>query len=129
MIDEHPDVAIAYEALRAACDANGPLDAQVLALVKLAVSVGAGLSRTTHIHAKKALTAGVAPEAIRQIAFAALPTIGLPRALDALDWIEESVVESGYAVGSAERVQSPGAKPPAESPEATARPDTATRKA
>ena len=39
-------------------------------------------------------TAGVDPEALRQIALVALPTIGLPAALDALRWVDESIAES-----------------------------------
>jgi len=97
LVAEQPGVARGYEALRAACDAAGPLEPGVIALVKLAVSVGARDGRTTHIHTKKALAAGVAPEALRQVAFVAMPTIGLPAALDALDWIDESLLEARAA--------------------------------
>ncbi len=47
-----------------------------------------------HAHAKKALRGGADPDALRQIALIALPTIGLPAALDALRWIDESVDEA-----------------------------------
>ena len=84
----------AYDTLSAACRQAGPLDESTVALVKLAVSVGRGAGRTAHAHAKKALRAGVDPEALRQIALVALPTIGLPAALDALRWVDESIAES-----------------------------------
>jgi 4-carboxymuconolactone decarboxylase len=58
------------------------------------VSVGRGASRTVHAHAKKALRAGADPQALRQVALIALPTIGLGAALDALRWIDESVREA-----------------------------------
>jgi hypothetical protein len=45
----HPDVAAAYRALRRACD-RGPLAKELIALVKLAVSVGAKAERTMHAH-------------------------------------------------------------------------------
>jgi alkylhydroperoxidase/carboxymuconolactone decarboxylase family protein YurZ len=86
-------VANAYGALGEACRGVGPLDEQAIALAKLAISVGANIGRTVHIHTKKALRAGVKPEAARQIAVVALPTIGLPRALEALTWIDESIDE------------------------------------
>ena len=66
-----------------------------VALAKLAVSVGSRSARTVHAHAKKALRAGVDPAALRQIAMVALPTIGLPAAMDALKWIDESIREQG----------------------------------
>jgi alkylhydroperoxidase/carboxymuconolactone decarboxylase family protein YurZ len=86
-------VAAAYETLSDACRGAGPLDTRTAALVKLAVSVGAHLDRTVHIHARKALRAGVEPDALRQVAVLSLPTIGLARALDALAWIDESISE------------------------------------
>jgi alkylhydroperoxidase/carboxymuconolactone decarboxylase family protein YurZ len=45
------------------------------------------------MHAKKALRAGVAPDALRQVALIAMPTIGLAGALDALRWIDDSIEE------------------------------------
>jgi AhpD family alkylhydroperoxidase len=92
--DRYPSVVEAYDALRDACNATGPLDDKEIALVKLAASIGAGANRTVHMHAKKALRAGVSPEALRQIALVALPTIGLPAALDALRWVDESIDEA-----------------------------------
>ena len=90
----YPAVAAAYDELSEVCRCTGPLDEQAIALAKLAVSVGGSIDRTVHIHTKKALRAGVSPEALRQVAVIALPTIGLPRALDALRWIEESIDEA-----------------------------------
>ena len=90
----YPAVVEAYDRLRDACNAAGPLDESAIALVKLGVSIGAGADRTVHMHTKKALRAGASPEALRQIALVALPTIGLPAALDALRWIDESIQET-----------------------------------
>jgi 4-carboxymuconolactone decarboxylase len=92
--DQYPEVVAAYDTLSHACRHAGPLDESMVALVKLAVSVGCGAERTVHAHAKKALRAGVDPEALRQIAFVALPTVGLPAALDALRWVDESIAET-----------------------------------
>ena len=86
-------MAAAYDELSEVCRRAGPLDEQTVALAKLAVSVGGTIDRTVHIHAKKALRAGVSPEALRQVALVAVPTIGLPRAMDALRWIDESIDE------------------------------------
>ena len=90
----YPAAAAAYDVLSDVCRCSGPLDEETIALVKLAVSMGGNIDRTVHIHSKKALRAGASPEALRQVALIALPTIGLPRALDALRWIDESIEEA-----------------------------------
>jgi alkylhydroperoxidase/carboxymuconolactone decarboxylase family protein YurZ len=89
----HPEVAAAYDALREACNRAGDLDDRTMALVKLAVSVGHGASRTVHAHAKKALRLGVPADDLRHVVLAALPTLGLAATLDALAWVDESVLE------------------------------------
>ena len=91
----YPDVVMAYDQLREACAGAGPLDGATVALVKLATSIGLNSNRGVHAHARKALAAGVAPDALRQVALVALPTAGLPAALDALRWIDESIEERG----------------------------------
>ncbi len=92
--DQYPGVVAAYDTLSEVCRQAGPLDQSTVALVKLAVSVGCGAERTVHAHAKKALRAGVDPDALRQVALVALPTVGLPAALDALRWVDESILEA-----------------------------------
>jgi AhpD family alkylhydroperoxidase len=92
--ERFPAIVAAYDDLRGACDDAGPLEDATVALVKLAVSVGAGRERTVHAHARKALRKGVDPSALRQVVLIALPTIGLPAALDALRWVDESIREA-----------------------------------
>jgi AhpD family alkylhydroperoxidase len=92
--DRYPSVVAAYDTLSEVCREAGPLDAETVALVKLAVSIGRGSQRTVHAHAKKALRRGADPDALRQVALISLPTIGLPAALDALRWIDESIDET-----------------------------------
>jgi AhpD family alkylhydroperoxidase len=90
---DYPGVVAAYDTLSDVCRQSGPLDNATVALMKLAVSIGAGAERTVHAHAKKALRVGVDAESLRQVALVALPTIGLPAALDALRWVDESINE------------------------------------
>jgi AhpD family alkylhydroperoxidase len=95
----YPSVVGEYNALSEACRTAGPLDAATVALVKLAVSVGRGSQRTVHSHAKKALRGGASGDALRHVGVLALPTIGLPAALDSLRWIDESIDEFEAAGG------------------------------
>ena len=95
MRQEHPGLVEAYEALGAACAKAGPLDAKTVALVKLAISLGAGLEGAAHSHARKALEAGWTGEQLLHAALLCTPTIGFPPMMRGRGWVEEVVGESG----------------------------------
>jgi alkylhydroperoxidase/carboxymuconolactone decarboxylase family protein YurZ len=84
-----PEVWRAFAALGAACAEAGPLDGQALRLVKLALAIGAGSEGGVHSHCRRALDEGVPAEALKQVALLAVPTLGFPRAVAALTWIED----------------------------------------
>lgn len=63
------------------------------ALIKLAISAGAGLEGAVHSHTRKALECGCSKDEILQVVFLAIPTIGFPGAMAALSWVED-VIES-----------------------------------
>lgn len=74
----HKDVVTAYDALNAVVREQGALSAREVALVKLALSVGAGMEGAVASHTRKALQAGADPDSLEQIALLALPTCGFP---------------------------------------------------
>jgi len=74
---------------------SGPLDAKTVALVKLAISLGAGLEGAAHSHARKALEAGWTGEQLLHAALLCTPTIGFPPMMRGRGWVEEVVGESG----------------------------------
>ncbi len=84
-----PEVWRAYAALGAACAGAGPVEGEALRLVKLALAIGAGSEGGVHSHCRRALAEGVPPEALRQVALLAIPTLGFPRAVAALTWVED----------------------------------------
>lgn len=87
--DRHPDLWKAYTALGQACAEAGPLDARTRRLVKLALAIGAASEGATHSHARRAANEGIDPEELKQVALLAIPTLGFPRAVAALTWIED----------------------------------------
>ena len=87
--EAHPQVWQAYAALGEACAEAGPLDARTRRLVKLALAIGAASEGATHSHARRAGEEGIEAEALRQVALLAIPTLGFPRAVAALTWIED----------------------------------------
>ena len=90
-LEDYPDVGKAYETLGDAVHAAGPLDPKSRALIKLAISVGAGLEGAAHSHIRKALAAGLTEDELRHAVLLALPTIGLPSMMAAMTWIDDIV--------------------------------------
>ena len=87
--EDYPEIAEAYEKMGDAVHTAGPLDDKTRALIKLAISTGAGLEGAVHSHTRKALEKGLSKEEIRQTLLLALPTIGLPQMMAAFSWVED----------------------------------------
>lgn len=87
--EDYPEIAEAYEKMGDAVHTSGPLDDKSRALIKLALSAGAGLEGAVHSHTRKALEKGLTKEEIRQTILLALPTLGLPKMMAALTWVED----------------------------------------
>lgn len=87
--EHYPELWKAYSALGKACSEAGPLDGKTLRLVKLALAIGAGSEGAVHSHARRALQEGASKEEIKQVALHAVPTLGFPRAVAALTWVED----------------------------------------
>jgi len=88
-VKEQPEVAAAYENLGQAVRSAGPLDPKSQALIKLAISTGARMEGAVHAHTRKALSAGVTPDEVRQAVLLAMPTIGFPNMMAALSWVND----------------------------------------
>lgn len=89
MHQDYPELMQAYESLGKAVREAGPLSAREVAMVKLAISIGAGLEGGAHSHSRKALEAGCSPEDLRQVALLSTPTIGFPTMMRAKSWVED----------------------------------------
>lgn len=85
----YPDLYRAYAALGEACAEAGPVEGHALRLVKLALAIGAGSEGGVHSHCRRALDEGVPKEALKQVALLAVPTLGFPKAVAALTWVED----------------------------------------
>ncbi len=91
MHQTYPDVMKAYEAFGQATRESGPLSAREVALVKLAISIGAGLEGAAHSHCRKALESDCSADDLRHVALLSAPTIGFPTMMRAKSWIEDVV--------------------------------------
>lgn len=86
---KYPGVVDAYERLGEQVRAAGPLPPREVALVKLAISIGARMEGAAHAHARKALAEGIPGAEIEHVALLACPTIGFPNMMTALGWIRD----------------------------------------
>ena len=91
MHQSYPELMQAYESFGQAAREAGPLSAREVALVKLAVSIGAGLEGAAHSHCRKAIEVGCRPDDLRHVAILAAPTIGFPTMMRARSWVEDIV--------------------------------------
>ena len=85
----HPKIWEVYNALAKECSTAGPLSERERRLVKLALAAGSGSEGAVHSHTRRALDEGLLPEDLRHVALLAIPTLGFPKALAALTWIED----------------------------------------
>ena len=88
---EFPEVAKAYEELGSAVHKSGPLNEKTRALIKLAISTGAGMEGAVHSQTRKAIEAGCTKDEIKQTVILALPTIGFPATMAVMSWVEDII--------------------------------------
>lgn len=91
--EENPDITEAYEKLGGIVHNAGPLDEKTRALLKIAISAGAGLEGAVHAHVRRALAAGVTREEILHAIFLILPTLGWPRMHQTWTWANDILEE------------------------------------
>ncbi len=92
--EDFPEIWEAYSRLGHACAEGGPLDERDRRLIKLALAIGLGSEGATHSHSRQALEEGFSAEELRHVAMLAIPTIGFPRAVAALTWVEDTLEEA-----------------------------------
>ena len=85
----HQEVWEAYTSLGKASAEAGPIDDETKRLVKLALAVGSQSEGAVHSQVRRGLDEGIAAESMKHVAILSIPTIGFPKAIAALSWIED----------------------------------------
>ena len=93
LADRYPDVWEQYSGLGKACSEAGPIDDETKRLLKIALAAGSESEGAVHSHVRRALDEGVDPETLRHVAILSIPTLGFPKAMATLTWIEDIVAE------------------------------------
>ncbi len=58
-------------------------------------AAGAGAERPAHSQVRRSIAERLSPDELRHVAFHAMTTLGLPKEVTALTWIEDIVEEGG----------------------------------
>ncbi len=90
-IETFPELANAHEAVGKAVDSAGPLDAKTCALIKVGISLGAGLESALRSHVRRALQHGVPEAEIEQTILLGMNTCGFPRTVAAWQWARQQI--------------------------------------
>ena len=93
-METYPEIGAAYGDMSKAVASSGPLDEKTCILVKLGISIGAGMEGATHSQARKALEVGASHDELRHAALQALTTIGFPSMMRGLSWVEEVIAKA-----------------------------------
>ena len=92
---ENADIWETYQKLGKPCYEAGPLEGRTLRLVKLALAADAGSEGAVHSQVRRGIAEGLSRDELRHVAFLAMTTLGFPKAVAALTWIEDIVEEGG----------------------------------
>jgi 4-carboxymuconolactone decarboxylase len=86
-----PEFMKAVEGLGVAVKQAGPLDERTVHLIQLAGAAASRSEGAVHSHTRRALAAGVTPEAIRHALIALTSTVGFPTVVASLTWAEDQI--------------------------------------
>ncbi len=94
LVKKYPEVWDAHERLTIACAETGPLDRKTRELIKVGISLGAGLETATKRHAIMARENGATPDEIYQAVLMAMTTCGHPKTVAAWQWVRSALEDS-----------------------------------
>jgi 4-carboxymuconolactone decarboxylase len=87
-VQKFPELGRAHEAIARAAESAGPLDRKTCQLIKIGLSIGAGLESATRSHVRRAIEAGATEQEIEQAIILAFNTLGFPRMVMAWQWAQ-----------------------------------------
>src|ERR1700757_4142841 len=86
----YPTVWKAFNELGSRCHEAGPLDEKSRRLVKLGLSIGAGLEGATHSAVRNVQSVGMTKEELDHVALLAVTLLVMPAATRAFAWVRDS---------------------------------------
>jgi 4-carboxymuconolactone decarboxylase len=93
-VTRFPALGAAHESVAQAVETIGPLDRKTCELIKIGISMGAGLESAIKSHVRRALEAGAVPQEIEQAILLGMNTRGFPSTVAAWQWACEQIERS-----------------------------------
>jgi len=90
-VAKYPKLGAAHEDIARAVESYGPLDRKTMELVKVGISVGAGLETATRSHVRQAMQHGATATEVEQAVLLAYNTVGWPRMIAAWTWARQQI--------------------------------------
>ena len=90
-VAKFPAIGAAHEAIAKAAESHGPLDAKTCELIKIGISIGAGLETATRSHVHRALQNGATETEIEQAILLVMNTCGFPRMVMGWQWARQQI--------------------------------------
>ena len=87
-VSKYPALGEAHQRVGKEIEQLGPLDARTLALIKIGISLGAGLESALRSHVRRAMQAGASEQEIEQAILLGMNTVGFPRTVAAWSWAQ-----------------------------------------
>ena len=86
-----PALGKAHEEIAKAVESAGKLDRKSCELIKIGISIGAGLETATKSHVRRALQHGATEAEVEQTVLLAYNTVGFPRMVMAWQWARQQI--------------------------------------
>lgn len=86
-VAKFPELSEAHADMAKAADRVGPLDAKTRELIKIGISLGAGLESATKSHVRRAAEHGASEQEIEQAIMLGMTTCGFPKTVAAWSWM------------------------------------------
>jgi alkylhydroperoxidase/carboxymuconolactone decarboxylase family protein YurZ len=87
--DTHPEVSEAFEELGRRIHDSGPLSERERRLVKVGIAVAVNTEGAVHSAVRNAVAGGCSAEDVRHAVRLAITTLGWPRTMAAMSWVED----------------------------------------
>jgi len=88
IVERFPKLAAAHEQMSEAVEQLGHLDNKTASLIKIGISLGAGLESAVRSHVRRAIEAGATEAEIENAIFLGMTTVGFPRTVAAWSWAQ-----------------------------------------
>jgi AhpD family alkylhydroperoxidase len=90
-VTKFPEIGAAHENVARAAEKAGPLDRKTCELIKIGISLGAGLESAVKSHVRRALEHGATTAEIEQAVLLGVNTRGFPTAVAAWQWAWDQI--------------------------------------